>query len=286
MTAIHAMMLVRDERDIIEQCVAHLLTWAAGLYILDTGSSDGTWEIVNDLAAREPRIAEPTRTDEPYRAGLRARLFERHRGRMRRGDWIARVDADEFYHVDPREFVRERVRHWEGRVAMWQYLFVVTRSEARDWRQRRETMADRARPVHERRRCFLRDPFPEQRLFRFHRGIRWDDTAANPNAGPMALERIQVRHYRFRDLPQMNARERLRQAVAAQTTLVGRHWQRGTVRRWIVPDGHPELRRWEVGAPLPGAQGWPDPGAHLREHDGRRAPWDRLLASVRAGLGV
>ncbi len=262
--AIHALLLVRDEEDIIAQCLDHLLSWAAGVYVLDTGSTDGTWEIISERAVRERRIVAPARTDALYRSGLRARLVEAHRHRFGRGDWLARVDADEFYHVDPREFVRDRVARHEARVAMWQYLFVVTRSEARDWRQRRETTVDRARPIERRRRFYRLDPFPEQRLFRWRRGLRWDDRAADPcNPGPMAAERIPVRHYRFRDLAQMRVRERLRRSIAAQTELVGRHWERGRLRRWIVRDDHPALHCWEPGTPLRVHEEWPEASAHL-----------------------
>ena len=40
----HGMMLLRDERDIIVQNLTHLLTWINALYVLDLGSTDGTWK--------------------------------------------------------------------------------------------------------------------------------------------------------------------------------------------------------------------------------------------------
>jgi hypothetical protein len=250
------------------------------VYILDTGSTDGTWEIVERYAQRDPGMVRVRRTDELYRTGLRARLLEEHRWRFRRGDWIARVDADEFYHVDPRQFVRERVRPGEGRVAMWQYVFVVTRSEAQAWRERRETKADRARPIEQRRRHYILDPFPEQRLFRYRPTLRWNDLWGNPfAAGPMAVERIPVRHYRFRDLAQMRARERLRRAIAAEAReLVGIHWRLGRVRKWIMPDASPKVHYWAPGTDLPVHEDWPDAGAHLlSEPLGRLGSWCHAL---------
>lgn len=262
--AIHALMLVRDEADVIDQCVDHLLGWAEGVYVLDTGSTDGTWEIINERALRERRIVAPTRTDELFQTGLRARLLETYRDRFRRGDWIARVDADEFYHTDPREFIRDRVRPHEGGVAMWQYLFVVTRGEARDWRRGRETLADRARPIEFRRRHYLAHPFPEKRLFRFRPSLRWCVDHPDPgNHGPMARERIQVRHYRFRDPPQIRARLRLRHAVAAEAARVGSHWASERLGACLIADDHPDLRFWEPGAALPVHDDWPEPRSHL-----------------------
>lgn len=261
--AIHALLLVRDEADIIAQSLDHLLSWAAGVYILDTGSTDGTWEIISQRAVREPRIATPARTDALFNCGLRARLFNTHRHRFRRGDWIARVDADEFYHVNPREFIRDHVRDHEGRIAIWQYLFVVTRREAADWKRGLETPADRARPIDERRRFFLPDPFPEQRFFRYRPTMRWIAPRPDPaNPGPMAVERIPVLHYRFRDPDQMRARARLRRQVASRSPSVGRHWARERVHDLLIADDDPRLRRWPQGQPLP-LLDWPEPKAHL-----------------------
>lgn len=261
---IHALLLVRDEADIIGQCLDHLLSWAAGVYVLDTGSTDGTWEIVSERSLKDRRIATPARTDELYRTGLRARLLDMHRDRFNKGDWLARVDADEFYHVDPREFIAQHVRPHEGGVAMWQYLFVVTRNDARAWRQRRETLADRARPIEERRRHYLAHPFPEKRLFRFRRSMRWSDLQPDPgNHGPIARERIPVRHYRFRDLPQIRARIGLRRDIASQNGLVGTHWARERIRQCLIADDHPSLRYWEPGTPLPRHDDWPEPWSHI-----------------------
>ena len=34
---------LRDEADIIGQCLRHLLEWAGAIYVFDTGSVDETW---------------------------------------------------------------------------------------------------------------------------------------------------------------------------------------------------------------------------------------------------
>ena len=53
---IHGLMVIRDEDDIIAESLASLLEWIDGIYILDMGSTDMTWEIVNDIAQREKRV--------------------------------------------------------------------------------------------------------------------------------------------------------------------------------------------------------------------------------------
>lgn len=262
---IHALLLVRDEGDIIEQCLDHLLTWAEGVYVLDTGSTDATWDIVRSRAAREPSRVFASQTDAAFQCGLRSILFRRHRRHFRPGDWIARVDADEFYHTDPREFLRESVAPHEGRVAALQYLFVLTRPEADAWHDGRETLADRARPIEDRRRHYMLDGFPELRFFRYRPTMRWFPERPDPaNPGPVAARRIPIRHYRFRDPPQIRARMQLRQRVAAATPLVGRHWANERIHHAVFNADDPRLHHWQPGTPLPDHAGqWPEPDAHL-----------------------
>src|SRR5262245_52286802 len=162
--AFFGIMVVRDEGDLIAQTLDHLLTRLDAIYIYDTGSTDGTWDIVRGFGARAGRDSGviPLRRDEvPYDNGLRAMVFDEVRPRFSDGDWIARLDADEFYHVPPRRFIDERISPGEGRIFAQMYDFVLTRPEVRDWEEGRETLADRARPIEERRRKYLIQEFPE-----------------------------------------------------------------------------------------------------------------------------
>jgi hypothetical protein len=79
----------------------------------------------------------------------------------------------------------------------------------------------------------------------------------------MALERIPVRHYRFRDLPQIRARINLRRGIALSSSRVGTHWARERVAQCLIADDHPLLRLWEPGQPLPLCEDWPEPRSHL-----------------------
>ena len=61
----HCLLPVRDEADVIAQCLRHALTWADAIYVFDTGSVDETWEIVQDFAARDKRVV-PIRKEPVY----------------------------------------------------------------------------------------------------------------------------------------------------------------------------------------------------------------------------
>ncbi len=91
------MLPVRDEADIIAPCLENLLSWADAIYVYDTGSIDGTWEIIQNVASRDRRIHLLGHEDVYFNDTLvRGWMFEQARKNMRDGDWFLRVDADEF----------------------------------------------------------------------------------------------------------------------------------------------------------------------------------------------
>src|SRR5262245_6191047 len=137
----HVLLAVRDEADIIGQCLRRQLTWADAIYVFDTGSLDETWEIVLQFASKDERVI-PLAKDAVFFSEKRLRgwMFHQARLRMRDGDWFVRADADEFHHISPPEFVRTRMRPHET-VAYHQYYdFHLTVQEVQDWEHRRETL--------------------------------------------------------------------------------------------------------------------------------------------------
>lgn len=251
---LHAFLLVRDEGDIIAQTLAHLAGCFDSVHVLDTGSTDQTWSIVRDFSQREPRITAHARWEVSGNVGLRAYMFERVRDSIDPGDWIARVDADEFYHIPPRAFLAQYVAPHESRVFAQHYEFVVLRSEFEAWeRIERETDVAPLSPsdIQAARTRYIVDQsmWFECRLMRFRRSMRWHHTQGNPfNPGLTARLRIPIRHYRWRSLSQMRTRLALR---AAQSKLDphGDHWQRNDPRVWIIDDADPSLRTWHPNAP-------------------------------------
>ena len=248
--AVRGIMVVRDEGDIIGQVLGHLLTWLDALYIYDTGSGDGTWEIVREVARQDRRVVALGSEPVVFHNGVRAMVFDRVRERFREGDWVARLDADEIYHGAPAEFLRERVERGEGRVFAQLYEFLITKREAAAWERGEETLADRARPIEERRRRYVVQAFPEPRLFRYRRSMRWPPGSYVPLCGGVvARERMPVRHYRWRDPVQAAARCAVR--MEQRRGLVGAHWDLEDWREWLANDEDPRLLTWEPGMELP-----------------------------------
>jgi glycosyltransferase involved in cell wall biosynthesis len=271
----HALLPVRDEADIIGQCLRHMLTWADAIYVFDTGSVDDTWEIVQEFAAKDKRV-KPLKKDPVFFSETRLRgwLFHQARKQMRNGDWFLRVDADEFHHILPPEFVKTRMQPHETIAYHQYYDFRLLASEAANWAEGKETLADRQRPIEERRRWFTPSIYSEPRLCRYRETMQWPPTVSFPfNAGFVARERLPIRHYPHRDPVQLERRCRLRAIMMADkenrahwTRPDLHHWAQSEWQKFITPDNLPELQQWLPRAGLP--------EFHLTNH---LAPWQKRL---------
>jgi hypothetical protein len=248
----HALLLVRDEADIIEESLRHLVTWADAIYVFDTGSEDPTWDVVQQLAV-EHRCIKPLVQDAVFFSEKRLRgwLFQQARKNMHEGDWFARVDADEFHHVPPPEFVRTRLRRHETVVYHQYYDFRLARAEAAAWA--RGEVTDANKTVQERRRWFTLSSYTEPRLCRYRASMRWPETVSFPyNAGFVAAERLPIRHYPHRDPAQLKRRCRLRALMMAEPeNICNTHWRIADWERLLADDDDPGLHYWNPGTELP-----------------------------------
>ena len=265
----HALLPVRDEADIIEQCLRHLLGWADAVYIFDSGSTDQTWEIVSELAAKENRL-KLLGKDRVFFSdkSVRAWIFQAARTHMRDGDWFLRVDADEFHHVAPPEFIKTRVGKQETVVYHQYYDFRFTEAELTAWNDEPEALADRTRPIEERRRFYTISDYTEPRLCRYRASMKWPSTVSFPfNAGFRAEARLPIRHYPHRDPLQMDRRCRVRSLMMQDPlNASARHWAIADWREHIAPDRWIALKHWRPGTDLP--------QLHFRNHlapTGKRA---------------
>jgi hypothetical protein len=270
----HGLMLLRDEQDIITQNLTHLLGWIDALYILDLGSTDGTWEMVQDFARRDKRIVPFKSAPIIYNDNLRSLLFDQFRDRFAPGDWVMKIDADEFYHIAPATFVQQRLGPLESAVWLQWYFFRLARGEVADYESGKvDVLTDRAHPIEQRRRYFKISEYAEPRMFRYRRGIRWVHDQSVPfNAGLVARERIPIRHYPHRDPLQMQARFNLRAKMMGLRAHAGGHWKLDDWRAEVVDEqGIADASRGEKRG-LSGESGidtgalhyW-EPGTELKE---------------------
>ncbi|MEQ1850545.1 MAG: glycosyltransferase family 2 protein [Chthoniobacteraceae bacterium] len=255
--AFHALLCTRDEDDIIRQSLLGFLEWADAVHVLDTGSVDRTWEVVQEMALRDSRIKPVERRPLWFSDQLRGYLFERVRSAFREGDWILRTDSDEFYHIAPPTFARERLRRSETCVYHQYFDFKLTKGEAARLADRGATEAERTKPIAERRMHYVPSLYAEPRMCRYRARMSWPLTHTFPvNAGFVAQARLPIRHYPNRDPFQMRKRVRLRKAMIEAAVNEGRfssahHWRHEDWTANLVADDDPSLRLWSPGRILP-----------------------------------
>ncbi|WP_017292529.1 glycosyltransferase family 2 protein [Geminocystis herdmanii] len=245
----HAILFVRDEGDIIEESLKHILSWCDALYIYDTGSTDETWQIIQKYSQQDSRIILFKKQPTVFHDGLRAYVFDHYRKNMEDGDWVLRVDADEFYHISPPEFVKTKLEKFETCVYNQSYDFRLTQQEVLSYGKGED---NRKLTISERRRYYFPLSQSEPRMFRYRSTIKWPLRCSFPyNAGFLAKERIPIRHYPHRDPEQLQRRCNLRSMMTSLSNDLGRHW---TVDDWkdlIVENDAENLCYWQPNTPLP-----------------------------------
>lgn len=250
----HGILLTRDDEDIIGQCIAHALTWCDALHIYDTGSTDKTWEIVHDWALKDQRV-KPLKKENPaviMTSGTRGYVFSMVRDQAKRGDWFAQVDSDEFYHILPPAFLRERVKTGDSCVYVTTIEFRITDEECKRWAAGDGSVFDRSRPISELRRHYVILPNTEPRMFRYRPSMQWTPFVSYPyNMGFVAMERIPVRHYPHRDPYQLQRRLIIRNLLLPMAERNWTHWEPRDWHSFVMQAGDPQLCYWKHDTALP-----------------------------------
>jgi hypothetical protein len=232
-----ALLPVRDESDIITECLLHALTWADRVYVYDTGSVDDTYDKVLDLSRSDKRIY-PLGSDPVYYNENRVRgyLFHAARRELTTGDWFLRIDADEFHHIRPPDFAATYLKSNEGVVYHQYYDFHLTTEEASALSTSSAIVHERSHPITQRRRHYTVSLYSEPRMCRYRQSMRWPGSVSFPyNAGLVSAERIPIRHYPHRDPEQLRRRCRLRAIMMSDSTNRS-HWTRPDRHHWSVDD--------------------------------------------------
>lgn len=94
--SVWAVSVVRNERDVIAQTVAHLLTQGIDhVLIADNLSDDGTWELLQELSDADPRIHVARDKHRAHHQSEKI-TYLAHSAWRHGATWIVPFDADEF----------------------------------------------------------------------------------------------------------------------------------------------------------------------------------------------
>lgn len=199
--AIHAICLIKNEADIIAQTLATASKWADSIYVLDNGSEDTTWDIVNAAAATNPVIVPYRQDPSPFCDSMRDSVFVHYRDRARDGDWWCTLDADEFYVENPREFLGGVSRRYN---AVWLscYNYLFTEQDHAAYLEDPASY-DGSRAWSEVLHHYVPAGYSEARFIRHWWGL---DHLPPRNWGPIYPQPIRLRQYMYRSPEQITRR--------------------------------------------------------------------------------
>lgn len=216
---IYAISLVKNEEDIIAQNLLHASKWCDKIYVLDNGSTDDTWKIVNEISSN--KIIPYKSENVPYRDSLRQEVFEYFRGELVDGDWVCfKLDADEFYIDDPRIFLGE-LRNSVSLVFGANIEFQFTDENLKY----RDAIFDFSQFD------YFKIPTCEQRFIKYRSQLKWRENDSIPlHPGVPSTKLIKFAHYQFRNPLQIQ--KRLDARLDAVKSGHDAYWSQDLNKKW------------------------------------------------------
>ena len=210
MVRLYAMLVTKDDADVIVEVVEHALGFCDKIVQLDNCSSDGTWELVAEVSARHPgRVVQLRQFDEPFYDGIRSEIYNAFHTELGDGWWMM-LAPDEMMDGDPRPRLAEAEAAGADAVMCWMAQFVFTDADRRRWESGR---VDATAPIRARIRSYRVD-WREFRFFRNDPDRGWDDPdlyLPRPEAEWAVHRRLgMLLHYQYRTPEQIQHRIDLR----------------------------------------------------------------------------
>ncbi len=208
---IHCLCLVKNEADILAEVVESALKWADTIIMADNGSSDGTREIIRQLA-KNRKIIVLEGYDVPFRDNLRARMFHEVKHIAKCGDWWCRLDADEMYIDHPGEFLGKIPAHID---TVWSSHFNYHFTEHDLAEYQKDPQAFLSLPVSKRLRYYLNEGSePRFVKHRFPFVWNWAWPTYRFFSSP---HRIRLAQYQYRSPEQISDRLKTRMQAFRQS---------------------------------------------------------------------
>ena len=215
---------VKNEDDIIAQTLTYALRHCTKIFVIDNGSTDETWNIVQSLSEQYPQIVPLLRTYERYSEGQRALAYNKYHSELSDQDWWLILDADEFLAEDPQPVIQRAMRDKADIIRTWQIQFFYTDVDHQAWLDGKDS---RNTPIFVRRRYYNIN-WSEDRLFRNDPARPWDikiNGGIRDGLTKFCRRRILNRHYQYRDPEQIQKRLALRFGHPSFLHVTNLDWQ-------------------------------------------------------------
>lgn len=89
---------IKNEVDVVRTTIEHMLTQVDQVLVMDNGSTDGTYEILREIASQDNRLTVRRNESEAYHQDLY--MTDLAQRAMRSGaSWVVPFDADEIWYI-------------------------------------------------------------------------------------------------------------------------------------------------------------------------------------------
>ena len=216
---IYGISLIKNEIDIIEYSLKESSKWLDKIFVYDNGSTDGTWEMVNQIARSNDKVIPWKSEEKPYRDGLRADVYNEFKSIGKAGDWWCFIlDCDEIYIDNPREFL-PKVSSLYQVVSTERFEYKLTVEDVEEFQFHNHFPEDEKYINY-----YSPRTHSEKRFFRHRDRLIWTNDRKYPkHIGVICPEKIRLKHYQYRSPEQVKSRIKTRiQATKEGYTKFGR----------------------------------------------------------------
>lgn len=216
---IFAMCVVKNEADIIHHSINEAATWADKVIVYDNGSTDGTWQKVNNM--KSSKIIAFKQDHKPYSDGLRADIFNAFKHELKEDDWWVIQDGDEIYDQSPRKFIENQsgyFHHINGKKI--DFCFDLEQLDKLSFTE--DFSKDIVLFTH-----YTPAAWSEPRAIRHRSKLVWEEKKIWPaHMGLVCENAINIRHYPLRSANQIKTRWNTRKDVKKRGGQLFNHWEK------------------------------------------------------------
>lgn len=196
---IHCICLVKDEGDIVGDVVSDARKWADYIYIYDNGSTDGSTEVLKDLSEKFDEIIFYKWSDRHFHNTIRHEIYHAFKHNSKKGDWWCRLDADEFYIDNPRQFISQ-IDDGSNTLLHSSYNYYFTEKDLEQYNRDPDSFSYKHLK-------YYKNNWSEIRFVRDNGHLYWPPSSSWPVINMKIFDKkIRVRHYQYRSPEQIRKR--------------------------------------------------------------------------------